>query len=213
MTDPWMLEALGYVASILVAISLMMRSILRLRLINLLGAAAFALYGLLIGAYPVAVVNLLIIGINLYYLHGMLRTKAFFRLLEIRPDSEYLRYFLDHYADEIRRFQPGPTLTLTPDASHLTLFVLRDLVPAGVFVAERRGPHALLVALDFVIPPYRDLKIARYLFAERSDFFRARGITEILSRPGSPAHTAYLRRMGFEPVETGDEPMLRLVVA
>jgi|ERR1051325_4597590 hypothetical protein len=50
-------ELIGYVASVLVAISLTMTSILRLRIINLTGSACFTLYGLLIGAYPVAIVN------------------------------------------------------------------------------------------------------------------------------------------------------------
>ena len=59
MNSQLVLELVGYVASILVAISLMMSSILKLRLINLVGSAAFVVYGALIGAYPVAVVNLL----------------------------------------------------------------------------------------------------------------------------------------------------------
>ena len=55
-------ELIGYLASVLVALSLTMRSILRLRLINLLGAAFFTVYGLLITAYPVAFLNGLIVG-------------------------------------------------------------------------------------------------------------------------------------------------------
>jgi len=57
MDRPLLLELVGYAASALIAISLMMSSILRLRLINLAGAAAFATYGLLIRAYPVAVLT------------------------------------------------------------------------------------------------------------------------------------------------------------
>ncbi len=53
-------EIIGYTASILVAVSLMMRSVFKLRVINLPGAVAFTAYGLLIGAYPVAAVNFFI---------------------------------------------------------------------------------------------------------------------------------------------------------
>ena len=49
----------------------MMSSILKLRVINLVGAALFTVYGLLIGAYPVAVMNLFIVLIDLYYLRDM----------------------------------------------------------------------------------------------------------------------------------------------
>jgi GNAT superfamily N-acetyltransferase len=209
MTQPWMLEAIGYVASVLVAISLMMSSILRLRVINLLGSITFTVYGLLIQAYPVAAVNLFIVFINLYYLRGMLRTREYFRLLEVEPDSEYLRCFLDFYREEIGRTVPG--FAYSPGDAELTLFVLRDMVPAGVLVGEVHG-DTLRVQLDFVPPRYRDFKIGRFLFDAQVGFFRSRGIREVLSPPGSDEHTDYLRRMGFSRVctEEGERYRFRL---
>lgn len=201
MDQKLVLELVGYAASVLVAVSLMMSSILKLRLINLAGSAAFVLYGALIGAYPVAVVNLLIVFINLYYLRQMLGSREFFKLLRVQSDSEYLRAFLDFHADEIRRFSPG--FAAAPDARHLTFFVLRDMVPAGLFIGEQRE-GALRVLLDFVTPPYRDFKTGQYLFRDQADFFRALGIGEILSAPGSREHTEYLRRMGFAPTHSSD---------
>lgn len=61
-------EILGYAASIIVAVSLTMHSIVKLRVINLAGSFAFGTYGLLIGAYPVAVLNYFISVTNIYYL-------------------------------------------------------------------------------------------------------------------------------------------------
>lgn len=189
------LELLGYVASILVAVSLMMSRILRLRLINLVGSLAFTVYGALIGAYPVAVVNAFICVINIFYLWKMLRAREYFRILEIEPDSEYLRYFLSVHAEDVRRFLPG--FAHAPRNGELTLFVLRDLVPAGLFIGEPRGDGCLWVRLDYVIPAYRDFKIGRYLYGERADFFRERGIHSIVSPSGTPTHAKYLRKMGF----------------
>lgn len=71
-------EIIGYAASLLVAVSLMMSSIIKLRVINLVGAALFTLYGLLIGAYPVAVVNFVIALIDLYYLREFITSKELF---------------------------------------------------------------------------------------------------------------------------------------
>ena len=212
MDSQLVLEIVGYVASVLVAISLMMSSILRLRLINLAGSAAFTVYGVLIHAYPVAVVNLLIVFINLYYLRQMLGSREYFKLLRVRPDSEYLRYFLDFYREDVQRFVPG--FAHVPAEGQLTFFVLRDLVPAGLFVGELRGDGALLVLLDFVIPQFRDFKTGRYLFSDQAAFFRELGVREILSRPGSRVHSDYLRRMGFVPAGPGDpEGLFRLPVA
>jgi hypothetical protein len=202
MDSQLVLEIVGYVASVLVAISLMMSSILKLRIINLVGSAAFVVYGALIGAYPVAVVNLLIVFINLYYLRQMLGSREYFKLLQVRPDAEYLRAFLDFHAAEIKRFLPG--FRYAPDQRLLVFFVLRDMVPAGLFIGERRGDGALRVMLDFVIPQYRDFKTGRYLFRDQSHFFAAHGITEIVTASGTREHTDYLRRMGFAPVDAAD---------
>ena len=194
------LEIVGYVASVLVAISLMMSSILRLRIINLVGSLAFTVYGVLIHAYPVAVVNALIVLINLYYLRQMLGSRAeYFRLLRMQPDSEYLRYFLDFYRGDIQRFLPG--FTHTPAPGQVIAFILRDMVPAGLFIGEMTGDGALRVVLDFVIPQYRDFKTGRYLFTDQVAFFRELGVREIQSAPGSKEHSEYLRRMGFTPGE------------
>lgn len=192
-------EIIGYVASALVAISLMMTSILRLRIINLVGAVFFTLYGLLIGSIPVAAVNVFIVGINLYYLYRIFGTKEYFRLLEVDNHSKYLRYFLTFHQDEIRRFLPS--FAYRPTREQLTFFVLRDLVPAGLFIGEREGEDTLRVILDFVIPGYRDFKIGSFVFSEQAEFFRRRGIERIISDGGTKEHAQYLRRMGFVPID------------
>ena len=61
------IELIGYAASIMVAISLMMRSLKRLRVINLVGCVLFVGYGLSVGAYPVVAVNGFIAIVNVYY--------------------------------------------------------------------------------------------------------------------------------------------------
>ncbi|MGI2206646.1 YgjV family protein [Shewanella baltica] len=66
-------EWVGYLASVVVAISLMMSNIKKLRWWNLLGAALFVAYGVAIGAYPVALVNFFIVLIDTYYLVKLYR--------------------------------------------------------------------------------------------------------------------------------------------
>jgi GNAT superfamily N-acetyltransferase len=192
MLDPWIAEIIGYAASILVAISLMMSSILKLRIVNLIGAATFALYGLLIGSMPVAIVNVFIVFVNVYYLNGMMKANEYFRVLAVDPDDEYLRYFLRFHREDIQRFLPD----YADEPSDLHVFILRDLVPAGVLIGRQEGDE-LRVQLDYVIPRFRDFKIGRYLFDERADLFADRGIAHIVTPAGSLRHQAYLERMGF----------------
>lgn len=201
------LELLGYAASALIAVSLMMRSVVRLRIINLMGAATFSLYGFLIGAYPVGILNMLTASINVVQLIRLRRRSEIFRILEVRPESQYLAYFLAFQKSDITKFVPE--FSFDEKRTNLALFVLRDLVPAGLLLG-RVDDGRLTVDLDYAVPQYRDLKIGRYLFRDRIDFFREHDIREIVSPAGTPVHRVYLERMGFVP---GHDPQsCRLVV-
>lgn len=194
------LELLGYLASVLVAISLMMSSLLKLRLINLVGAIAFFIYGLLIGAYPIAAVNAVIIVVNLYFLYRIFTSKEYFKLLEVDSHSAYLQYFLTFYKADIERFIPD--YRFAPSDKQLIIFVLRDLVPAGLFIGQRNEQGEFHIFLDFVIPSYRDFKIGNYLY-HHSQFFQQHGIRTLMSTPHNNVHAKYLQRMGF--LEAQDE--------
>ncbi len=194
MDTQFWFEMVGYAGSVLVAVSLMMKSLVRLRLINLVGAFFFTLYGLLIGAYPVAALNGLIVCIDLYYLFQMWRQKDYFTLLEVSHDSEYLRSFIDFYKAEITEIFPDYAHNL--EAQHLTFFVLRNMVPAGVLVAQAGGDQAR-VLLDYVIPGYRDFRIGKFIFDENAAYFLQRSIRRFVSAPGRQRHIQYLERMGF----------------
>ena len=134
MSDPALHLFVGYLGSALVVTSLAMRSIVRLRIVGLAGALTFTVYGVLITAWPVVLTNAVILLIHSHFLREILIAKEYFRVLEVRQESQYLKYFLESHRDEIQSiwsgfsFQPSPRL--------LTLFVLRDLVPAGLFIAE-----------------------------------------------------------------------------
>lgn len=199
------LQLLGYAASVLIATSLLMRSIVRLRLINLAGAATFSVYGFLIGSYPVGLLNLMTATINVVQLIRLQRREEIFRILEISRDSPYLRYFLDFQRDDIARFLPR--FRFDPSETSLVLLVLRDLVPAGMLLGVVRG-DTLEVHLDYVVPQYRDMKVGRFLFYDEAGFFRERGIREIVSPADTAVHAEYLRRMGF--TRSGDERTYRL---
>ncbi len=203
-----MYELIGYAASILVAVSLMMTSILKLRILNLIGAATFTLYGFLIHAYPIVILNAFIVVINLYFLLQIYFRKEYFTLLEVKKDSRYLHRFLEFYAKEIRKFQPD--FTFDRQKELIIFFVLRNMVPAGLFIGEIRDASTVFVTLDFAIPGYRDFKIGKYVYHRQPEFFTARGFQIVLTHPGDHAHASYLRRMGFRPFELEGKPCFRL---
>lgn len=63
-----LVEGLGYLASVLVAISFLMKSINKLRFVNLIGSICFVIYAVAINAIPVALINLFTVCVNVYYL-------------------------------------------------------------------------------------------------------------------------------------------------
>lgn len=192
-------EILGYVASGLVAIALMMASIWRLRLINMVGAILFTIYALLIQAYPVATVNAIIVLINLYHIIKLLRVEEEFEVMDIEADAPYLQKFLAYYRDDIRTYYPNfGEAEYAPVAGQMTFFVLRNLIPVGLFIGREGETGTLVVKLDYVIPGYRDFKVGDFLFRQKRDFFRERGVKLLVSYPGNDAHQAYLKRMGFQ---------------
>jgi hypothetical protein len=155
MSTHVLLEGFGYLASVLVAISLMMRSIVRLRWINLVGAACFTAYGILISAYPVAALNFAIVLINVYFLWKTHRTKEAFAVVEMPANSPYLAEFLRFHATDIRRFQPA--FRFDPTATQHVLLALRDLVPAGAVCCSTSSPRPIAISGSATTSSTRDV--------------------------------------------------------
>jgi hypothetical protein len=203
MQNPLAFEIVGYIASIVIAISVTNTNVLRLRLFNLAGAALFVIYGFLIKAWPVAGLNLYIVGVNCFFLYRIFKSKEYFKLLEVRPDSDYLLHFLEHHRDDIRK--DTPRFSYQPGSGQVTLFVLRNTVPAGVFIAKHQKSGDLVVELDYATPDYRDLKVGEFLLKEQIAYFRDRGVKNIVSGAGSIRHAKYLKEMGFIPAPPTDD--------
>lgn len=75
MKDVPLIEYVGYLASILIALSMFMKDIVKLRLVNLFGCIIFVIYAIIIKAYPVAVTNTIITFTNIYYLYKIFSDK------------------------------------------------------------------------------------------------------------------------------------------
>jgi hypothetical protein len=178
-----------------VAVSLMMSGIFKLRVINLTGAILFLVYGLVIKAYPIALVNGIICLVNIYFLYDIFKVREYFKILEVEQNSEYLNYFLKFHETEIRKYIPSFPFTLAKECS--VFFILRNSISAGLIYAEKRDDGSLFIELDYVIPGYRDLKIGKYVY---KNIFNKTGAKRIYCYPGNKKHEKYLRKMGFNEV-------------
>ncbi len=196
-----LLQWIGYLASIIIAISMMMSSILKFRWINLIGALTFSTYGFLIGAWPVGFLNAFIALVDIYYLYSIYSKKEVFEILEVRADNRYLLRFLQFHEKEIQHFFPG--FTYQPELNTVSFFVLRNMAVAGVFLAHRKEDHCLSVGLDFVLPEYRDFKNGKYIYLRLRNRFINEGFTKVIAEGKSEKYSDYLSKLGFEKNSEG----------
>lgn len=196
-------DIIGYTASILVAISLTMSNVLRLRIINTAGALTFAVYGYLVGAYPVLAVNGWILLIDIYYLFQMTGKKDYFKLLEgVRSDSAYLTNFFEFYKPDIIRFFPGFDTGRIKESE--IVFILRNLVPAGIFIFRKDPANkAIIIDLDFTIADYRDMKNTSFLLFDKKELFKKNGFEKYQTVSAVKSHIEYLKKLGFELKDSG----------
>ena len=186
-----MIEIIGYLGSALVVASMLMSSVVKLRVINTIGSGIFAAYALMIHSYPTALMNVCLVGINIYNLIKLTQKEQNYDLIDAAQGEGLLRYLLDHYREDIQAYFPSFSAGSAADRVYV---VCCSGNPAGVLLGTDRGQGTLQVLLDYSTPTYRDCSIGTYLYS----MLPSRGIhTLVFSEQESPAHASYLRKMGF----------------
>lgn len=66
-----MYELIGLIAGIFVLISFLFKDVRTIRLFNIIGAAVFVIYGILINALSVWILNGILIFVHLFYLNKL----------------------------------------------------------------------------------------------------------------------------------------------
>ena len=202
------MEGLGYLASILVALSLTMSNVWRLRWINLAGAAAFVAYAGTIAAWPVFLVNAWIVGVDVFYLRRMARNRDSLEAFTRPADDPIIAAFIEQYRGDISAFFPefrsveprtsGPRTSEAAGRNEREwLLVTRNLSPVGLVIYEWSDEKTVSIHADYVTPAYRDFKNGGYLYAERSGFFAANGATRVIAHAHVDEHRRYLKKVGF----------------
>jgi hypothetical protein len=199
------IEVIGYVGSVLVAISLSMKSLWKLRWINLIGSAIFSAYGFLIGAWPIFVVNGYISLMNIWYLIDYSRSRSSFSIDSISAVGHpYFEKLYAFYEDDIRSFFPD--VSLEELESYETSILFRNMIPVGIFSLRILDEGRAKVIMDYIVPEYRDFQFALYLYERKSYVFRDRQIQRLEAETRIKAHRSYLMRIGFVEAPTPENP-------
>ncbi|MFP4644088.1 MAG: hypothetical protein ACLFM0_07020 [Spirochaetales bacterium] len=200
----YFVEGLGYLASVLVALSLTMSNVWRLRWINLAGAFVFVAYAGSIAAWPVLLVNAWIVLVDVFYIRQMTRNRDSFEAFTREADDPMLRSFVSRYKSDIIAYFPDFEATISdPDGTasgtrREWLLVTRNLSPVGLVVYDWSDDAAVNIRADYVTPAYRDFKNGGQLYAENEGFFASKGASLVVAYAHVDEHRRYLRRLGFD---------------
>lgn len=202
------MELIGYAASIIIAFSMMMTSVIKLRILNGIGALLFSIYGFVIEAYPVGILNGFITVINIYHLIRMFSEKETFEFLSVESNNPYIKRFIEFYKEDIQKF--FPSFELNKNNYDVCLLMLRNMSVAGLFLARKTDDNSLDIELDFVTERYRDMKNGRYLYKHLEKTLDKSAIKSFKSKPHSKAFKKYLNDIGFETINKDilEKPLL-----
>lgn len=187
-------EWFGYLASLVVLVSLTMTSIIKLRVINFIGCILFAIFAYFIDSLPTMLMNLGIAGINVYFLWKIHSTEEQFKLIVAAVHSEYFEHFISTNLSDIEQQTTVDELR----EANTVFYMLRNNSIAGVLAGNNNEQGELSVLLDFVTPEYRDFKLADYYYKLQPDVLKHRGVNTLVAKPTTQEHRDYLLKMGFQ---------------
>ena len=194
-----MIELIGYIGSALVVFSMLMTSVVKLRVVNTIGSAIFMGYALVIGSYPTALMNLCLIAINVFQLVRVFRNQKQYDLIKTDLKDSYVSYFLEKNANDIRTWFPDfSTQGLEADVVFL---VCCDSNPASLFLGKQSGNAGETeILLDYATPVYRDTSAGRFLYAQ----LKQQGYQTLVFRRNAPKHVDYLVKTGYQKNDRGE---------
>ena len=191
MDNATMIEIFGYIGSALVVISMLMSSIVKLRIINTVGSVISGIYAVICGAIPLALMNICLILINIYGLIKLLKTNQVYDLVLGEADDALVSYFLNRYEEDIKSY--FPEFEPTRSSGNKAYVVCCDGNLAGVLLGKEKD-GVLDILIDYSTPVYRDCSVGAYLY---SNVDTNRIHTLRFSEDTSEEHMSYMKKMGF----------------
>ncbi|WP_207496572.1 YgjV family protein [Aridibaculum aurantiacum] len=197
----------GYLASVLLAISLIVNNDLKFRWLNTFGCMAFIVYGVLLQAFPIILTNSILLLINVYRIYKIHQTHENFDMVEFAADDQVIDKFIQFYRQDINAYFPQFT-SIDPNAE-IRFAVLRDMVIANIFVAKLSADGTANVLVNYTVPKYRDFQVGKYIFDREKKYLKNKGVNKIVyDQPVNKAHMHFLKVMGFATEEAMGKPVL-----
>ncbi|MDB5190833.1 MAG: hypothetical protein JWQ96_396 [Segetibacter sp.] len=191
-----MIAIIGYAASVLLGISLLVNNDLKFRWLNTFGCLFFIVYGIFINAFPIILTNTALLLINLFYLVKIYRTEEDFDLIEFGAGDKLIEKFLSFHQPDIKNYFPD--FNAEEAGNEISFAVLRDMVIANIFVAGLQTNGTAVVKINYTVPKYRDYKVGKFIFDKEKKYLVAKGVKRVVyTNVHNKNHENFLKKMGF----------------
>lgn len=202
---------IGYLASVLLAISLLVNNDLKFRWINSFGCLSFIIYGIMINAFPIIVTNALLLLINLYRLIKLYRASEDFDLVPFDSNDEMVRKFTAFYTKDIKAY--FPEFSCIKDTDNIRFMVLRNMAIANLFSATVAADGTAIITINYTVPKYRDYQVGTFIFKNSRKYLLDQGVKRLLySQPIHKGHAHFLQVMGFSQTVSEGGTQWELVI-
>lgn len=195
------LEVVGWAGSVVLVLSLAQARVLRFRALNLGASVVLAGYNLALGIWPMVAMNTVIVGIDLFHIARLLRSRddaSTYEVVPVGADEEYVRYLLRRHAADVERHNPG--FAWDGDRPGRSAYlVLRQDETVGMVLLSEAGPASgtARVELDYVLPRFRDFSVGKFVY-RRGGLLAQRGYARLLAPTGRMVDAErYFPRVGF----------------
>jgi hypothetical protein len=207
-----MIVSIGYFASALLALSLIVTNALKFRWLNTFGCITFIVYGVFINAFPVIVANTILLCINIFQLIKLYTIKETFEMVAVKDNDELVEKFLSFYKKDIKYFFPQFNYAQTGQ-KRIGFVVLRDLSIANIFIARLKDDGNAIVEINYTVPNYRDYKVGRFIFEKENDYLLQKGIKQLVyEQVTNTNHEHFIKKMGFaKQLFDGRECYMKLI--
>lgn len=191
MDNTMYIELFGYLGSVLVVVSMLMSSVVKLRIINVIGSLISGTYALIIGSFPLALMNICLIMINVINLIKLLRVDRKYELVEGSLHDPYCSYFLQHYGDDIQTYFPA--FSSENKEKSRAYYIFCNEAPAGLLLGTVDEDKRMEIEIDYTTPAYRDCSVAKFLYLNIKNY----GIKMLCMQNPSEKHRPFLEKMGY----------------
>lgn len=195
-------QIFGYIASVVVVVSLTRTNVRQLWTINAVGCIMTIVYSIPFyqNTIPVILMNLGALVIDIIQLIRLRRIPVAFNLVTATKGSGYYTWYSEKHAKDIKEFDPEEKFR----EAQVTYFYVRNDEVAGLLAYNMLEEGKAEIVLDYVTPKFRDVRIGSYFFGSENPQFEKLGVNQLVTHTANVAHENYLRAIGFTHRESGE---------